>query len=66
MLSWFRLLKRQYRERKLAQEKYEELSKHNQELQGKVQTMEKEYLRLQRRSHGFNDLTMLTKETRSI
>ena len=52
--------------RKLAQAKNEELSKQNQELQGKVQTMEKEFLRLQRRSQALDGLTMPTEAARSI
>ena len=54
------------RRRVLAQEMNEYITKLNQELQEKLQAMEKEYPRLQRRSQAMDGLTMLLEATRHI
>ena len=50
----------------LTQQQNEELISQNKEFQDKIQTMDAEYTRLQKRSQALDRLTMLAKATRKI
>ena len=52
--------------KKLTQQQNEELVSQNKELQDKIQTMDVEYTRLQKRSQALDGLTMLAEATRNI
>ena len=54
------------RRKKLSWQKNEELISQNKEIQGKIQTMDAEYSRLQKRSWALNGLKMLVEAARKI
>ena len=54
------------RKNKLTQQKNEELITHNKDLQSKIQKMDVEYSRLQKRPHALDGLTMLEEAARKL